>query len=454
MEPLIKYYRKKFISSLSLLAGSDCAGQRYLLAVSGGPDSMALATLAVSALPHRQLGIAHCDFGLRPESSREAQFVKDYFSNLDLPVFSRVFDTGTYAADHRLSIQEAARELRYAYFAELCRDQSFDFVLTGHHLQDHSETFMLHLARGSGLTGLGAIPARNGPILRPLLGWKKKELHQWLELTDVPFVQDQSNLKSTYDRNYLRLEVLPAYRKRFSGLDEAILKSTRILQETDKYLAGRIKKELELSLSELPFGQILHLERLNDQELMPFTIRRLLQQFDFAHEAIDDLLRSISNDEHGKKIITATGKQAIYSRGEICIFNSPLINWDTEFILRPGEYAFHQGKLLVSENEAMPLRVDPFTIFLPAELMNIKLQWRSRAPGDKIALRSGHQKIQDLYTNEKLNYFQKESQPLLANDDHILWVPGLRSAYFEKDILRTLKLTFIPASEFKLLFMH
>ena len=341
MQPLIKYYRKRFINDLQKLLDVDLQECSFLIAVSGGADSMALATLAVAGL--QKIAIAHCNFKLREESDAEKQMVKTYFESLNIPVYTSEFETKSYAGNHKLTIQEAARELRYTYFKELATQHQYTYILTAHHISDNTETFLLHLTRGSGLTGLGGIPEKNGNILRPLLSWKKTELLDWLELNEVPSMTDSSNYKVAYDRNYLRHEVLPAYRKRFGALDQSILKSSRIMREIDRYLQNRIQQEFQNALIIYPFGQIFHLQHITDLALLPLIIRIFLRRFNFSHEAIDDLLAAIHANKYGVKIVTSTGVNAIYSRNQISIVEGQLPEWNTDFPIVPGIVSVYQG---------------------------------------------------------------------------------------------------------------
>lgn len=432
---------------------TDPLKSSYLIAVSGGPDSMALATLAFAGL--KKIEIVHCNFRLREESDAEEKMVLTYFQSLNIPTHSHTFDTAAYATDQHLTIQQAAREIRYQYFEDLAKSRDLDFILTAHHIEDNSETFLLHLTRGSGLTGLSGIPAKNGNILRPLLSWKKNELLQWLEMNEVPSMLDSSNLKITYDRNYLRHEVLPAYRNRFGALDQAILKSSGIMSEIDAYLQARIKNEWQNALKIYPFGKILYLNQIQDLALSPFIIRKLLQQLNFSHEAINDLLAAINTNKNGVKIESANKTQAIYSRDQICIILKDPANWDLSFIIEPGDIQVFQGKLLIEEIDNQQKPTDKNTIHLPLAMLNKKAYWRKKCPADKIKIKNGHHKIQDLYTNEKLNYFQKEMQPILAVDEEILWIPGLKEAYQKNnDTIQKIKLTYLPNETMKALFTN
>ncbi|MCQ2176352.1 MAG: tRNA lysidine(34) synthetase TilS [Bacteroidales bacterium] len=189
---------------------------KVLLAVSGGIDSMYMANKAPELFPGASFAVAHCNFGLRSEESDgDEQFVREWASKQGMPLFVKRFDTREYAASKHISIEMAARELRYDWFAQLCREQGFDAVSVAHNANDNAETLMLNLLRGTGskgLRGMSGSSSVNGlTILRPLLGTERREISEWMQSKGFGWREDRSNSENVYKRNSIRNEVFPVF---------------------------------------------------------------------------------------------------------------------------------------------------------------------------------------------------------------------------------------------------
>ena len=184
-------------------------GGCVLAAVSGGADSLCLAELLAQS--GRPFAVAHCNFHLRgAESDGDADFVREWAEKRGVRLFVRDFDTGAYAQEHGISIEMAARELRYAWFAELCREGGFDAVAVAHNADDNAETLILNLLRGTGTRGLRGMGDRDG-IVRPLLGTTRAEIRDWMDAHGCAWREDSSNADSTPKRNRIRNEVFPVF---------------------------------------------------------------------------------------------------------------------------------------------------------------------------------------------------------------------------------------------------
>ena len=179
-----------------------------LLAISGGIDSMVMAEL------FHKLGynfsIAHCNFQLRgTESFLDQQFVKSFAEKNLIPFYTTIFDTKAFAEDYKLSIQMAARELRYNWFYELAAENAFDYILTAHHSDDNLETFLINLSRGTGIDGLTGIPQQNEKIIRPILLFSRKQIEDFAAENNIEWREDSSNASDKYIRNKIRHDLVP-----------------------------------------------------------------------------------------------------------------------------------------------------------------------------------------------------------------------------------------------------
>jgi len=185
--------------------------ERILLAVSGGIDSMYLANRAPELFPGARFAVAHCNFALRgAESDADEAFVRDWCAARGWTCFVRRFDTQAYAAAHGISIEMAARELRYAWFAELMRGEGFSAVAVAHNADDNAETLILNLLRGTGTRGLRGMGDRDG-IVRPLLDIPRAEIRAWMDAHGCAWREDSTNADSTPKRNRIRNEVFPVF---------------------------------------------------------------------------------------------------------------------------------------------------------------------------------------------------------------------------------------------------
>ena len=216
----------------------------HLVALSGGADSVALL-LILKELGYR-IEAAHCNFHLRgEESNRDEDFVKELCRKQDIPFHVIHFDTNEYAALHQVSVEMAARELRYGYFRQLRQDIGADKVCVAHHRDDAVETLLMNLMRGSGVHGLTGIRAHHGEIVRPLLAVSRQEIEEYLHSIGQDFVTDSTNLVDDVLRNKIRLNVLPLLEKINPNVAENIGKTARFMQETEKVVEAAIRQQQE-----------------------------------------------------------------------------------------------------------------------------------------------------------------------------------------------------------------
>ena len=265
--------------------------QPLVLAVSGGLDSVVLSELSRQA--GFEFSIAHCNFQLRgQESNRDEAFVQALGRRYGVQTFIRRFDTLIYANQHKLSVQEAARELRYQWFDELVNKSghSGTLLLTAHHADDNIETLLMHFFRGTGLNGLGAIPPENGYIRRPLLPFFREELEAFARAAQLEWVEDSSNTSLKYTRNYFRLELIPALEKVFPQVKHNLQDNIRRFRETaalyhftvDQLLSKLVKKVKEEW--HVPVKQLL---AYHNRAL----IYALISRFGFREKQVEELIR-------------------------------------------------------------------------------------------------------------------------------------------------------------------
>ncbi|HPB19273.1 MAG TPA: tRNA lysidine(34) synthetase TilS, partial [Bacteroidales bacterium] len=216
---------------------------KYLIGVSGGVDSMVLSNIFLKL--KLNIAVAHMNFQLRgKDSDEDEKFVRDYFNNRDIPIYVKKVDTNIYAKEHKLSIEQAARELRYDFFEELIEKYNYDYLVLAHQANDVIETFFINILRGATLFGLSSIPQKRSLILRPLWYVSRKDIENYADAQNIPFRIDKTNDELIFLRNRIRHELLPLINNIRPGVEKTILNNIQILQEQGDTYDLLLKKYL------------------------------------------------------------------------------------------------------------------------------------------------------------------------------------------------------------------
>lgn len=263
----------------------------FLIACSGGIDSMVLTDLCLKS--HLDFALAHCNFQLREnEADKDEAFVKDYAHQNKVKIFNQTFDTHAFAEKEKLSIQEAARELRYSWFKELLKNTKYDYLITAHHLNDSIETFMINLFRGTGLTGLTGIPDKNDKILRPLLVFSRAQIEDYANKNELKWKEDVTNASTKYVRNAIRHEVTPVLEKQTPQFYASFLKTFNHLKADQNLLndyISQIKAEVCVSDKQKLKISIEKLEAYTNKQTILFHLLK-----DKGFKSWDDIVDLLS----------------------------------------------------------------------------------------------------------------------------------------------------------------
>ncbi len=315
---------KKFIEQLRTRRLVE-EGERVLVAVSGGPDSMAMLSLfcAVKPLLRAELAVAHCNFQLRgAESDGDESFVREHCLSLGLECFVDHFDTLHFAGEWKRSVEESARILRYTFFKQVMEQRGYTKIATGHHVNDNAETILFNLFRGVSLPGLRGIRALNGKIIRPMLLFQKADIVAYLEEKGIASRTDTSNFASDYDRNFIRNRVIPLIEERFAG---KLMPSLRRVSEQ----AGELEEFLELyfeNLCESEPGLALVDGKLAVQALRQLTVFEQKEVFKRAlrdiHARVDSRtlqkLVDLLGTQPGKMVMASGQLRVLWKGGMLC----------------------------------------------------------------------------------------------------------------------------------------
>ncbi|HOC47103.1 MAG: tRNA lysidine(34) synthetase TilS [Bacteroidales bacterium] len=402
-------------------------GSRLLLAVSGGIDSMVMAWLFREA--GIEYSIAHCNFSLRgDESDGDEEFVAAYARTSSISFFSRRFDTMTYAGTHRISVQMAARELRYDWFRSLIRSEGFDSVAVAHNLNDNVETFLINLSRGTGLHGLTGMSPRTGDIIRPLLFATREEIASYASARGIDFREDRSNAEVKYIRNRIRHKVIPELEKVNPGILAAVADTMKHLSSdsslVDTYLS-QLSGQLFTFSGDSAGVEISSLMALNPLEPHIFGLFRPFGLFPKQTDEVISLLQSGT----GRSVYTATHR-LLNDRGRIII--SPRISE------APEEYTFNSideirisglfSALRITEPSDDALPATHLTASLDLDLVAFPVTVRPWKPGDRFMPLGMKQmkKISDFLIDLKVPVTEKEQVLLLLSGSDVMWVMGYR----------------------------
>lgn len=405
----------------------------YLVALSGGADSVALL-MSLKSLGYNIEAI-HCNFHLRgEESNRDESFCKALCEKNNIKLHIAHFDTTEYADLHRVSIEMAARDLRYKYFEQLRNDLLADGVCIGHHIEDSVETFLLNIIRGTGIKGLTGISQKNGYILRPLLDTTKTEIIQYLKYIKQEYVTDSTNLISDVKRNKIRLEIIPLLKEMNPSVENSIANTIFRINEAYKVFEKAIEDSAMESISTKNNRTYIDLSTLLSQASPEYTLFHILRHFSFSSATIDDIYNNIKEIRNGSVFYSPT-HSLILDRGFLIAEET---NGREKFkgmkIPESGVYVIDDNTRLKISIESITKGFSPSksneTITIDAGKVKFPLTVRPYRNGDKFIPfgMKGRKLISDYLTDKKLSNFEKKEQLVLTDkSDNILWLIGQRT---------------------------
>lgn len=423
MDLLISF--NQFIISEKLFS----KGEKLLIAVSGGIDSVVLCELCKQS--GFDFAMAHCNFQLRAEESdQDEAFVRELARRYDVGLHVKQFDTKGYAEERHVSIQVAARELRYGWFEELLltAGNERDLLLTAHHADDNIETILMNFFKGSGINGLKGILPRQNHVVRPLLFATKEQIIAFCSQQQLLYREDSSNSSDKYTRNYFRNQLIPGIEKVFPQVRENLLhNAVRFRGINAIYNAAIEKMKQKLMLRK---GNEWHLPviRLTQTESVDTVLYEIIKGFGFtAHqtEAVKKLLYS----ESGKYVESASHR---IFRNRKWLILAPLHNMEVSHVLISKEEStilFSSGALEVGkcekpgklENDVLVAQIDARNLCFPLLLR----KWKKGDYFYPLGM-SKKKKLSRFFTDQKMSLTQKENAWVLESNKQIVWVVGKR----------------------------
>lgn len=418
LEPFIQFVKEKQLFE---------PNQKVLLAISGGIDSMVLLHLFEKS--GFEYGIAHCNFQLRGEESDEdTEFVKRQVLIHGVPAFFQTFETLEYARVNGISIEMAARDLRYGYFEKIRIENNYDLIATAHHQDDLIETFFLNLSRKTGIKGLTGIKEKAGKIIRPLLFAGRGEIEDFARMNYIEFRDDSSNNEVVFQRNFLRHKILPLFSELNSAFKKNMLASIGHLKEAEKIYSSVMDEERQKVVSAENGVVSVDIEKIRQSDFSKTLLLEILGDFNFNPTVIDEVLLSLETDS-GKQFFSKTHR-IIKDREKL--FISPVEEKENKifYIEKDDMELFAPLDITVEKisDEGFKIIKTPNVACLDLDKLEFPLLIRKWQQGDYFQPlgMTGFKKVSDFFIDEKIPLHQKENTWLLCSNNKIVWIMGFR----------------------------
>ena len=427
------------------------AGDKVLVALSGGPDSVCLLNI-LSKLKNElkiELGAAHLNHMLRGKDAMDdEQYVIDICKQMNIKCFTRQVNINEYSKKEKLSSEMAGRIVRYGFFDEIVKEHGYTKVATAHNANDQAETILFRLMRGTGLEGLGGIKTKRNNIIRPILCLSRQEVEEYIERNQLKPRIDKTNFEKIYNRNKIRLDILPYIKENFNDdIVQTLNRMASLLQKDNEFIEELSFEAYKKYCIEKQEYFIIKGEVFTKNEVVVTrVIRNAINRFskthyDFEMKHIYEIY-NLAKSGTGKVVDLPNKIYAENIYGDIYIKNridKKSINYDTSEvnilindidnkIVEFGEYSFEFNILDNNRQMKLNLKHNNFEKYFNFDKIQKDIIIRTRKDGDKIIPlgMTGSKKIKDIFINMKIPKEQREIIPMICFDDKISWVVGLR----------------------------
>ncbi|MFW5760717.1 MAG: tRNA lysidine(34) synthetase TilS [Cyclobacteriaceae bacterium] len=422
---------------------------KLLLAVSGGVDSMVMLHLLQQL--NTRIAVAHCNFQLRGnESDDDEQMVNDYCQEHQLEFFSKKFDTHAYAKKQGISLEMAARELRYDWFAELCRDYNFSKIATGHHAGDALETMIYNLSKGTGMTGLQGIKPKRDNIIRPLLFTNRSKIEAYARQQKVPWRTDASNLENIYHRNRIRNEVIPVLEHINPNLENTIINTLERIRSSINLLQEEVDTFCESSVEKFEGGKRIIKNDLLHNRYASLYLYEILAPYQFNFQQIKQI----------EQAIRGIAGKTFYSKNYQLTIDREYVYLTKKKTGEPRTYtiADNTRQLEMEFGTLMLSRIarDQYSLSRQSNVAAINLDklqfpltvrpWRQGDKFNPLGMR-GSKKVSDFLIDQKIPLNLKNKIYLLESKNQVAWIINYRLDERFKVTDETqsiLEITFLP----------
>ncbi|MBN2520989.1 MAG: tRNA lysidine(34) synthetase TilS [Bacteroidales bacterium] len=415
-----------FINQHQLFAKTD----KILLTVSGGIDSVCMAHLFHSA--GFNFGIAHCNFNLRgAESDGDEAFVKELAKTYNVDFFIENFNTESYAAENKISVQMAARNLRYNWFEKVRALEQYDYIAVAHNKNDLIESFFINLARGTGIKGLTGFKAKNGYIIRPLLLFTRQEIMEYSEINNIKYREDSSNSSTKYIRNKIRHNILPLLEEINPRITDSMVETIERIADAETIYSDAVKAFKNKCTTQK--GDVLYIDiNLINQykELKKTYLYEIIREYGFSNKIIKDVLNSLTGIS-GKNFYSKTHR--IVKDRKTLIITPYLQAEDNKYYVdRDNTEIDYPVKLkieIIDCHLGIDIVKDQNFAFFDIDKLSFPLILRKWKSGDYFQPfgMKGLKKLSDYFIDMKLSIPEKENIWILASGEKIIWIIGHRT---------------------------
>ncbi len=414
-----------------ILKGLLPDGETVLLAVSGGIDSMCMADLFLNSAAGVRFTLAHCNFHLRgDESDSDEVLVREWAESHGIIFIKKDFDTRGYAASKEISIEMAARELRYGWFAEVCCEQGFAALAVAHNANDNAETMILNMLRGTGVKGMtgmrrsSPLPDSDALLIRPLLDFPRKDIYEYALSHGLRWHEDSTNADSAYKRNCIRNEIFPLFERLnpsfLTILNEDMERFAQVQSIADEYARSVSGEVVRLGSDGLP---VIDHQKLTSKKNWEYVLFRLLEPFGFTSSVVADLAALLHRDGtvSGKTFITGE-YSAVTTAKEIVISPVAELVEATEITIEePGIYSLNGVKFSVSLSDDVKnvrtgkdeTKFDTTKIPFPFTIRH----WRNGDWMRPLGMK-GRKKLSDIFVDLKFSLPEKEKALVIADEGY------------------------------------
>jgi tRNA(Ile)-lysidine synthase len=410
---------QKYISQNALLKASD----KLIVGISGGADSCALLH-ALHSLGY-DIIVAHCNFHLRgKESMRDEKFVEELAKKYKLPFCKIDFQTTEYAAASKISIEMAARDLRYEWFEKIRKKENADWIVVAHHSNDTVETVLMNLTRGTGINGLTGIKPKNGFVVRPMLCVSRSEILTYIKNEKLDFVVDSTNDNTAFIRNRFREEIIPAFEKINPSFSSNLLQTVERLEDVAFVYNDYIQKAKDkICRSENDGTFTISIKELSQEKIKKSILFEILKEFNFNSAQSSDIINNIDG-ESGRQFFSSTHR-LLKDRNNLIITNLP-----DKDLSECNKEKYPSIKMeFFDKTEDFTIDTSPFVAFFDSEKIRVPFTIRRWQNGDAFYPLGMNvkKKVSDYLIDKKISRIEKDNTwILLSGCGEIMWIVGER----------------------------
>lgn len=396
---------------------------KVLLTVSGGKDSMAMLYLFKAA--NLKFGVAHCNFQLRgEEANKDELFVQEYCKVNAIKFYSIAFNTDEYAQENGISIQMAARYLRYIWFEKIRKGDNYNYIATAHHKNDVAETMLFNLTKGTGLAGLHGIRNKRDKIIRPLLCFDSVEIETYIKENNVSFRQDQSNANTKYTRNAIRHTIIPELEKINPSFIETIVTASDQFSELEEIVNQKIEEEKNKLFVKGNNGFKIDIELLKALSPLKTYLYYFLKPFNFNGADVLDIINGL--DGQSGQVFYSSTHQIVKDRTHLLL--NEVIETESESLEIKSIKDFPFDCKLVDNSEELSFQKLSNFAYLDADKIQFPMQIRNWKEGDVFQPfgMKGKKKVSDFLIDNKVSIVNKKQVKVLVQNKEIVWLIGYR----------------------------